>query len=161
MRVRADDVTCVRRKWRTGDVVKLELPAVPQLTKWYHQSGAVELGPLLMAFQPREDWKQMDNGDYEVTTEDSWNWALLRDEPMKVVREEERTQAFGKDKEHHGVHVLAKVTQVDWPMDGADAAAVPMAPKAGPRAQVMELVPFGDTCLRIAQFPVCAMPAAK
>ncbi len=161
MRVRADDVTCVRRKWRTGDVVKLELPAVPQLTKWYHQSGAVELGPLLMAFQPREDWKQMDNGDCEVTTEDSWNWALLRDEPMKVVREEERTQAFGKDKEHHGVHVLAKVTQVDWPMDGADTAAVPMAPKAGPRAQVMELVPFGDTCLRIAQFPVCAMPAAK
>ena len=72
-----------------------------------------------------------------------------------------RTQAFGKDKEHHGVHVLAKVTQVDWPMDDADAAAVPMAPKAGPRAQVMELVPFGDTCLRIAQFPVCAMPAAK
>ena len=117
------------------------------------------LGPLLMAYQPREDWNQLDNGDWEVTTGDSWNWALLRDEPMKVVREEERTEAFGKGG--HGVHVLVKATQVDWPMDGADAGAVPMAPKAGPRAQVMELVPFGDTCLRIAQFPVCVHPAAK
>ncbi len=159
MRVRAGETTCVRRKWRSGDTVKLELPQQPRLTKWYHQSVAVELGPLLMAFAPHEDWNQTQNGDWEVTTQDRWNWALLRDEPMKVVREGERKQAFGK--EDHGVTVLAKATQVEWPMDGADTGAVPMSVKTNMHAQVMELVPFGDTCLRIAQFPTCLMPAKQ
>ena len=59
MQVRANETTCVRRKWRTGDVVRLEMPAAPRLTRWDHQSGAVEFGPLLMALQPKEDWLKL------------------------------------------------------------------------------------------------------
>ena len=49
MTVKAGETPCVRRKWVSGDVVKLELPMEPRVTRWYHQSAAVELGPLLMA----------------------------------------------------------------------------------------------------------------
>lgn len=152
MQVRANETTCVRRKWRTGDVVRLEMPAAPRLTRWYHQSGAVEFGPLLMAFQPKENWLRLENGDWQVTTDDQWNWALLRDEPMKAVAEGERETAFGKGAPC--VKVLAKAAPVEWAMDGASAGSVPMAPTPQGPAQVIELTPFGDTALRIAQFPV-------
>lgn len=152
MQVRANETTCVRRKWRTGDVVRLEMPAAPRLTRWYHQSGAVEFGPLLMAFQPKENWLRLENGDWQVTTDDQWNWALLRDEPMKAVAEGERETAFGKGAPC--VKVLAKAAPVEWAMDGASAGSVPMAPTPQGPAQVIELTPFGDTALRIAQFPI-------
>jgi len=159
MQVRANETTCIRRKWRTGDVIRLELPTVPRLTRWYHQSGAVEIGPLLMAYRPEENWEQQENGNWHVTTDDMWNWALLRDEPMKAVYDDERRDAFGKGE--YGVRVLAKAVPVEWEMEGGNAASVPMAPKADSAAGVIELVPFGDTGLRIGQFPVANEAAAK
>jgi len=152
MQVRAGETTCVRRKWRTGDVVRLELPAAPRLTRWYHQSGAVEVGPLLMAYRPEETLTRLENGDLQVTTDDMWNWALLRDEPMKLIIDDERTAPFGTDDPC--IRVLAKASPIDWEMDGGNAASVPMAPKVDALSDVIELVPYGDTLLRIAQFPV-------
>ncbi|MBR6767073.1 MAG: glycoside hydrolase family 127 protein [Clostridia bacterium] len=153
MQVRANETTCVRRKWRTGDVVRLEMPAAPRVTKWYHQSGAVELGPLLMAFQPEEKWEKQEDGNWQVTAQSPWNWALVRDEPMKAVYESEMTEAFGKQPAP--VKVLVKVVPVDWPMDGGNCANVPMVPQVdAKKAQVIELVPYGMTGLRISQFPM-------
>jgi len=153
MQVRANETTCVRRKWRSGDVVRLEMPTVPRITKWYHQSGAVEFGPLLMAFQPKEKWEKQDDGNWQVTAQSPWNWALVRDEPMKAVYESEMTQAFGKQPAP--VKVLVKAVPVDWPMDGGNCANVPMVPQVdAKKAQVIELVPYGMTGLRISQFPM-------
>ena len=151
MQVRSGETTCVRRRWRTGDVVRLELPTVPRVTKWYHQSGAVELGPLLMAWQPNEDWERLPSGAWQVTTSDTWNWALVRDEPMKAVYDDV-PDAFGVGGPP--VSVLVKAAPIPWAMDGGSCASVPMVPKIdAAKAQVIELIPYGATALRIAQFP--------
>ena len=153
MQVRAGDVSCVRRRWRSGDVIRLEMGTVPRLTKWYHQSGAVELGPLLMALQPEERRERNENDDWEVTADSPWNWALVRDEPMKAVYSGARPGAFGKGEAP--VKVLVKAVPVEWGMDGGSAASVPMVPAVREKdAEVIELVPFGGTTLRIGQFPL-------
>ena len=153
MQVRAGDVSCVRRRWRSGDVIRLEMGTVPRLTKWYHQSGAVELGPLLMALQPEERRERNENDDWEVTADSPWNWALVRDEPMKAVYSGARPGAFGKGEPP--VKVLVKAVPVEWHMDGGSAASVPMVPVVKEKdARVIELVPFGGTTLRIGQFPL-------
>ena len=153
MQVRAGDVSCVRRRWRSGDVIRLEMGTVPRLTKWYHQSGAVELGPLLMALQPLELRERTEDDDWQVTAGSPWNWALVRDEPMKAVYSGARPGAFGQGEAP--VKVLVKAVPVDWNMDGGSCASVPMVPAVREKdAQVIELVPFGGTTLRIGQFPL-------
>jgi len=153
MQVRAGDTSCVRRRWRSGDVIRLELGTVPRVTKWYHQSGAVELGPLLMALQPEEQWQQAGDGSWTAFTEDDWDWALVRDEPMKAVYASAAPRAFGLGEPP--VKVLAKAAPVEWPMDGGSCAGVPIMPVIREKdAGVIELVPFGGTGLRIGQFPL-------
>ena len=152
MQVRANEVTCVRRRWRSGDVVRLEMPTVPRVTRWYHQSGAVELGPLLMALAPKADWQAGEDG-LRATTQDAWNWALVRDEPMKAVWDAAEPGAFGAGEAP--VRVLAKAAPVDWRMEGGSCASVPMVPAIREAdARVIELVPYGGAALRIGQFPL-------
>ena len=105
-----------------------------------------------MAFQPEEQWEKLDDGAWQVTTETPWNWALVRDEPMKAVYAGVPA-AFGKSEAP--VKVLVKAAPVDWQMDGGSAGSVPMVPAIREsEARVIELVPFGSTALRIGQFPL-------
>ena len=158
MTVKAGETTCIRRRWATGDVVKLELPMEPRITRWYHQSAAVELGPLLMAFQPKENWQRVGGLDeaptWQVTTDEAWNWTILRSEPMKAVFGERAENAFKVGEPP--VKVLAKLGKADeWKMDGANCGATPIQP--GVRrdsVETVELVPYGFTSLRISQFPI-------
>ena len=159
MQVRANESACVRRKWSAGDVIKLEMPAVPRITRWYHQSGAVEIGPLLMALRPEVTWNEDVDG---ICAEagDGWNRALVRDEPMKLIQIEEDISSFGHGES--AVGVMVKCAKIDWAMDGGSCAPVPMVPKLNKSAlDIAELVPYGDAPLRICEFPIGVIKEEK
>lgn len=158
MVVRAKETACLRRKWHSGDTISMDLPMEPRVTNWYHQSAAVELGPLLMCYRPKENWSVLREHpiapDYEVRTEDAWNYALNSGEPMKVVFSDEPARAF---KHGDTVKVLAKACRAPgWGAEGASAAPPPIQPEVDlGEAEVIELTPYGNSALRISEFPVC------
>lgn len=157
MQVRAGESACIRRRWVSGDVVRLEMPAAPRISRWYHQSGAVEVGPLLMALRPEIKWS--DDGMCAIAGE-GWNRALVRDEPMKLIQIVEDIGPFGHGESATGV--MVKAAKIDWPMDGANCAAVPMAPRFAKTAlDILELVPYGEAPLRITCFPLGAVKEDK
>lgn len=157
MSVPAGESACLRRVWSSGDTIRLELPMTPRITRWYHRSAAVELGPLLMAFRPKEDWQILKDHpfapDQQVTTGEKWNWALFTGEPMKAVFQSENASAFKKGES--AVKVYAKAAPaIEWEMEGASCAPPPVTPTIDSDGEAtIELVPYGDTSLRISEFP--------
>jgi hypothetical protein len=154
MSLRAGESGCVRRKWTGSERVTLDLPMQPRVTRWFHQSAAVELGPLLMCLKPEEAWAQpSDEPNLSVTARSPWNWALVADEAMKAVIQPEKAAAFKRGADAARVLVKA-VPAPDWGMEGASAAPPPIQPEADwENEQVIELTPFGNSSIRIAQFP--------
>ena len=150
MQVRAGETACVRRRWQSGDVVRLELSAAPHVSRgWYHQSAAIEMGPLLMALAPEPHEEE----DGRIGTPEEWGWALVRDEPMKAVRAETDEAPFKGGEPP--IKVLAKAVPIEWTLSGDNSAPVPILPRLDAKeAYTIELVPFGWTDLRIAQFPI-------
>jgi len=60
----------VEREWRAGDVVELTLPMRPRVTRWYHNSAAIERGPLVYSLKIGDEWKKVRDhapaADWEV-----------------------------------------------------------------------------------------------
>lgn len=155
MQVRAGESACVRRRWTSGDEIRLELPAFPRVTRWYHQSAAVEVGPLLMALRLDEDGAEAVDGA-RIDAQTPWNRALVRDEPMKLIQVEEDVSPYKRGES--AVGVMVKAAKIEWGMDGGNCAAVPMAPRFGRKEMdVLELAPYGDTALRVCEFPIGAL----
>ena len=150
MQVRAGETACVRRRWQTGDVVRLELSAAPHVSRgWYHQSAAIEWGALLMALAPEPH----EGEDGRIETPEEWGWALVRDEPMKAVCEGEADAPFKTGEPP--IKVLAKAVPIEWKVSGGSSEPVPIMPRLNAsETYTIELIPFGWTDLRIAQFPI-------
>ena len=152
----AGQYSVIEGEWQAGDVIELILPMTPRVTHWSRRSAAVELGPLLMAFRPEEIWTKVKDHpvvpDYAVTTEDKWNWALVEGGRMTATLAP-REAAFGQGS---GPRVSVEAVETkEWGMKGGCCAPTPIDLKAKRNDVVsLELVPYGDTGLRISQFPV-------
>ena len=147
----------INRQWRDGDEILLNLPMSVRLTRWYHESVAVERGPLVFALKLREDWEAHSTAgayspDWCVTTPESWNVALCEDALFDVSALPQEAAPFG-----HGCPVFIETQGYmlpDWGLRGASADQPPIAAEHVGREVRIHLEPYGACSLRIAQFPL-------
>jgi len=159
MGLQAGEMVRLDRAWKKNEIL-LTLPMQPRITRWYHQSAAVEVGPLTMAFHPEEKWEKIKEHDfvpdYQVTTEEAWNWAICPD-TVRVEFHPENAGVFKMGESAVSAYVKAAPVP-EWTMKGNDAGDPPVAPQVDRNLlREIRLVPYGDTSLRITQFPVAAL----
>ena len=164
----------LRRNWKKGDCITVELPMKIKQTRWYDKSVAVERGPLLYALKMDEKWERKEMEEelhtkygkyyYEVKSPTKWNWCISRKSlkaPENVFRLERKDTDRTKypwNIENAPLSIKVKARELlDWEAARGSAGPVPFYTQqgndVGEEAEI-ELIPYGCTTLRITLFPV-------
>lgn len=160
-------IVTLRRRWQTADVLELKLPEEVILTNWYNGAACFERGPLVYALRLNEEWTHRSfapeeaaeyGEDYwEVTTADKWNYAVKNWDERRVEIKEDFPQ-WPWTASSAPVSIFTKgYIMPGWQEYAGNCGPVmygiQWAPPMG-EGEEIELVPYGCTKLRIAEFPV-------
>ena len=167
----------IDRKWKKGDEVVLHLPLQIRASQWYHDSVALERGPLIFSLKIDEQWRKLDHGmshparppasDWEVLPSTPWNYGLLLDDPARPeesVRVVEKAMGqFPFSAEGTAVELVVKGRRIpDWKLIEGSAGPLPASPVTSrERVESLILVPYGAAKLRITAFPRLAEAKAS
>lgn len=153
----------LERIWKPGDHVEIVLPMEPRVSRWFHDSVAIERGPIVFSFGIGEDWvKLRDRGmtaDWQVFPRTAWNFALELDpsdpaESIEVVEQEVGQVPFSR--EHAAVQIHVKARKLDeWVAEDGAANPLPQGPvKSELPVERITLIPYAAAKLRITAFPI-------
>jgi hypothetical protein len=152
----------IERTWKPGDRVDIEFPLKPRVSQWFHDSVAVERGPLVFSLGIGEDWlKLRDRGmtaDWQIYPTTQWNYALAVD-PATTPHDVTATESEVGDRPFSAkgapvkLHVKARQLPA-WQAEDGVAAPVPQSPLTSDQPeQTIELIPYAAAKLRITAFP--------
>jgi uncharacterized protein len=151
----------IERDWKHGDVVEVMFPFEPRLSRWFHDSAAVERGPLVFSYPIGESWlKLRDRGltaDWQVFPTTQWNYAI-------AVSRENAASAIGVEEFPIGEKPFAKPAAVvltvkarklhTWRSQDGAALPVPQSPVSSDEPEeTIHLIPYAAAKLRITAFP--------
>jgi len=157
----------IDRSWKEGDTVTLKLPMTVRSSTWFHNSVAIERGPLVYSLKINQSWRQEKqtgpSKDWEVFPTTPWNYALLLDpknaaSSFKVIESPIQNQPFSFAAPP--VTLVTEARRVpEWQLESDSAGPLPASPmrcKKLPCSQpteTVELIPYGAAKLRITAFP--------
>lgn len=160
----------LEREWSRGDVVTLDFPMTVRTSRWYDGSTVVERGPLVYALRMEEKWEKKafeshrsdQYGAYywEVKSDTPWNYCFRRQDLKPenfVVEVRDIAGAYPWNLENAPVSIKAKAVELPYWKEyngstGPVAYYNEMRNDMGAEVWI-ELIPFGCTTLRIAEFP--------
>lgn len=154
----------IERTWNPGDRVELNFPMSPRVSRWFHDSVAIERGPLVFSYGIGEDWvKLRDRGmtaDWQVFPASPWNYALNIDPaaPAKSIAVAEAEVGEGPFTARHApVRLTVKARKLDeWRAEDGVANPLPQSPVAcDSPEETITLIPYAAAKLRITAFPQC------
>jgi len=153
----------IERTWKAGDRVEIKFPMAPRISRWFHDSIAVERGPLVFSYGIGESWvKLCDRGmtaDWQVFPATAWNYALSVDpaSPAKSIAVTETEVGEGPFTSRHApVRLSVKARKLnEWRAEDGVANPVPQSPVASDQAEeTITLIPYAAAKLRITAFPL-------
>jgi uncharacterized protein len=152
----------VDREWKPGDRVEIRFPMQLRISTWYHNSVAVERGPLVYSLKIGESWSKLKttgpSTDWELYPTSPWNYALVLDQndPAKSIEVRERPikkQPFSSESAPVELFVKARRLPT-WLTVDDSAGPLPQSPVTSKETeQTITLIPYGAAKLRITAFP--------
>ena len=164
----------LKREWKSGDKVELSLPMHLYSNTWYENSISIERGPLVYVLKIDEQEKRVQNTTdpatygtnyLEILPGSPWNYGLpvWKDADM-----EKRFQVsvntsgtnFPWSRQAAPVKITTRAKRIPgWTLYNQMAGPIPYSvmvngPASEEKEEVIELIPYGCSKLRIAQFPV-------
>lgn len=166
--VKAGEFFTLDREWRKGDRVVVIFPMRIRASRWYHNSLAVERGPLLFSLKIGEKWQKIRKGmshpapppaaDWEVVPTTPWNYGLVvdTDHPEQSVQISEKPLGeypFGPNGAPVELQVKGRRLPA-WKLVEGSAGPLPQSPVASSeQLETLTLVPYGAAKLRVTAFP--------
>jgi hypothetical protein len=152
----------IERRWKAGDRVDITFSPEPRVSEWFHNSVAVERGPLVFSFGIGEDWlKLRDRGmtaDWQVYPTTQWNYALALDtvvpsNEIHVLESDVHEAPFSAKGAPVKLQVKGRKLPTWWAEDGV-ANPVPQGPVTSAQPdETVTLIPYAAAKLRITAFP--------
>jgi len=174
-------IVCVERQWDDGDIIEIELPFCVYTERITENSVAVKYGLLYFALRIEEEYKQLKynflgSADWEIKPLSPWNVALVSNidhmgDSVKLTKNEiskypfshkgemiwnKEKDCFKKWGEEEPVVLKLNARIIpEWKMHPVWAMAdnIPENITEWGDAVKIELIPYGCSNLRIAEFP--------
>lgn len=162
----SDGYVVLDSAWRAGQTIELTLPMSVRLVERDRGALGVRLGPLVLAHGIPEIWRPVPDaaglGEWEITPRRSWNFGLW---PAQASHWSVHRSPVGEvpfAREAAPVRVFAHGARLPgWGLVDASAGPLPDSPVPSTAPiEDIELVPYGSSRIRIAEFPVIAPQGA-